>query len=170
MVTHGAGSVFIALGANLPSAHGTPRQTLEAALALLRAGGVEIAACSPWYVTAPVPASDQPDYVNGVARVRTRLAPGALMSLLHGIEARFGRVRVRRDEARVVDLDLIDYDGLVAPAGEGGPTLPHPRAHRRGFVLLPLRDVAPDWRHPVTGAHIDDLIGALPDVNDVRQL
>ena len=136
----------------------------------LAASGVEIAACSAWYATAPVPRSDQPDYINGAARLLTDLNPAALLALLHAVEDSFGRVRVNRNEARAIDLDLIDYAGLVLASESEGLTLPHPRAHLRGFVLLPLRDVAPDWRHPITGAHIDALIGDLPDVNDVRRL
>ncbi|MGE0668025.1 MAG: 2-amino-4-hydroxy-6-hydroxymethyldihydropteridine diphosphokinase [Sphingomonadales bacterium] len=163
-------SIYIALGANLPSRHGSPRDTLEAALAALEAEGIGIIARSHWYATAPVPRSDQPDYVNGAARIATDLEPEALLALLHRIEDRFGRVRAGRNEARVLDLDLIDYAGLVVePEGEG-LRLPHPRAHLRGFVLLPLRDVAPDWRHPIIRAHIDDLIARLPDASGVRRL
>lgn len=163
-------AIYIALGANLPSAHGAPRDTLLAVLAALEAAGVAIVARSAWYASAPVPRSDQPDYVNGAVRVCTQLGPADLLALLHRIEDGFGRVRVERDEARVIDLDLIDYGGMVVePAGEG-LRLPHPRAHLRGFVLLPLRDVAPDWRHPVTGRSIDALIGDLSDPDDVRRL
>lgn len=162
--------IFIALGANLPSDHGAPEATLEAALAAIRAAGVTVEARSPWYATAPVPRSDQPDYVNGVARVYTQLGPADLLALLHRIEDAFGRVRLNRNESRVIDLDLVDYGGVVTgPDGEG-PVLPHPRAHLRGFVLLPLRDVASDWRHPVTGRSIDALIGDLSDLDDVRRL
>jgi 2-amino-4-hydroxy-6-hydroxymethyldihydropteridine diphosphokinase len=170
IVTSQSHPIFIALGANLPSDHGAPEATLEAALAAIRAAGVTVEARSAWYATAPVPRSGQPDYVNGVARVSTDLAPADLLAVLHRIEDRFGRMRAARNEARVIDLDLIDYGGVVTgPDGEG-LVLPHPRAHLRGFVLLPLRDVAPDWRHPVTGDSIDALIGDLSDLNDVRRL
>jgi 2-amino-4-hydroxy-6-hydroxymethyldihydropteridine diphosphokinase len=170
IVTSKSTPIFIAAGANLPSARGTPVATLTAALDELTAAGVEIEARSAWYATAPVPRSDQPDYINGAARIRTSLDPEALLALLHRIEDAFGRVRVNRNEARAIDLDLIDYAGRVRMSEGEGLVLPHPRAHLRGFVLLPLRDVAPDWRHPITGTHIDALIGALPDVNDVRRL
>ena len=163
-------AIYIALGANLPSDHGAPEATLEAALAAIRAAGVTIEARSPWYASAPVPRSEQPDYVNGVARVCTQLGPAELLALLHRIEDAFGRVRRYRNESRVVDLDLIDYGGVVAGSHGGGPVLPHPRAHLRGFVLLPLRDVSPDWCHPVSGRSIDALIGDLSDPDDVRRL
>jgi 2-amino-4-hydroxy-6-hydroxymethyldihydropteridine diphosphokinase len=163
--------IIVALGANLPSArHGPPRATLEAALAALAQSGVRVLARSSWYASPPVPRSDQPDYVNGVARVATDLGPADLLACLHRIEAAFGRVRTARDAARAIDLDLIDYAGLVTAPDGPGPILPHPRAHLRGFVLIPLREVAPDWRHPITAEPVDALIRALPDAHQVRRL
>jgi 2-amino-4-hydroxy-6-hydroxymethyldihydropteridine diphosphokinase len=81
------------------------------------------------------------------------------LALLHQVEARIGRERRTRNEPRAVDLDILDYDGLVRA---DAPMLPHPRMQARGFVLLPLRDVAPGWRHPVSGAGLAELIAALP--------
>ncbi len=151
--------ILIGLGANLPSAAGLPAATLAAALKALCAAGLAIERCSPWYRTAPLPAGDQPWYVNGVAAVATRLEPAEVLALLHRIEERFGRIRRERNEPRPLDLDLLDYDGLVRAAA---PVLPHPRLHERAFVLLPLRDVAPEWRHPVSGAGVAELIARLP--------
>jgi len=152
--------ILIGLGANLPSAAGPPQATLEAALAALVEAGVKVVARSRWYRTAPVPPSDQPWYVNGVVQVETSLAPGDLLRLLQGIERRFGRARGRRNAARSLDLDLLDYDGRI----EDGPALvlPHPRLHQRAFVLLPLAEIAPRWRHPRLGQDIASLIAALP--------
>lgn len=150
--------ILIGLGANLPSAAGAPAATLAAALAELEAAGVAVERRSPWYRTAPLPADDQPWYVNGVAAVATRLGPEELLALLHRIEAGFGRRRRRRNEPRELDLDLLDYQGLVRAAA---PVLPHPRLTERAFVLLPLADVAPGWRHPATGAGTAELIAAL---------
>ena len=162
--------ILLGLGANLPSAsYGKPEATLAAALAALAAEGVTVERLSPWYRSAPVPAvDDQPWYVNGVAAVTTALAPEALHALLHRIEQRFGRVRRARNEPRVLDLDLLDYDGQVRP-GERA-VLPHPRLHERAFVLLPLRDVAPGWRHPTLGRAVDELIAALPPGQQVERL
>jgi 2-amino-4-hydroxy-6-hydroxymethyldihydropteridine diphosphokinase len=152
--------ILIGLGANLRSdTHGPPEATLEAALAALEAEGVRVVQLSPWYRSAPVPASDQPSYVNGVAAVESTLAPAQLLALLHRVEARFGRTRATRNEPRVLDLDLLDYHDLVY---NGEIILPHPRLQERAFVLLPLRDVAPDWRHPVSRASLAAMIAALP--------
>ena len=162
--------ILIALGANLPSVdHGAPRQTLEAALRILQAAGLRLVSRSRWYASAPVPPADQPDYVNGVIRVETGLAPAELLALLHRVEAALGRVRGQPNAARPADLDLLDYQGLVSAPGSS-PVLPHPRLHQRAFVLLPLADVAPGWRHPVTGQGLAELMVALPPDQACRPL
>jgi 2-amino-4-hydroxy-6-hydroxymethyldihydropteridine diphosphokinase len=154
--------ILIALGANLPSPHyGTPRQTCEAALAALAAQGVDVVRRSRWYQSDPVPPSGQPPFVNGVAELKTELSPADLLALLHRIEQEFGRIRRLRNEARVIDLDLLAYGERVSTAGEV-PELPHPRLAERAFVLLPLADLAPDWRHPVSGKRVADMVACLP--------
>lgn len=157
--------ILIGLGANLPSAAGPPATTLEAALERLASAGISTRRRSRWFVTRPVPVSDQPWFVNGVAAVETRLEPAALLAVLHEVEAAFGRVRGAPNAARTLDLDLLAYgDRVAAPAPGAGPILPHPRLHERAFVLLPLADVVPDWRHPATGRALAELIAALdPD-------
>lgn len=146
--------ILVAIGANLPRPGGTtPLQTcVEAAQALAELPGLQMHSLSHWYETEPVPRSDQPNYVNGVARLQRTHAhvipPDVLLASLQAIETRFGRRRGAANAARTLDLDLIDLDGLVRAAPD--PVLPHPRTHQRAFVLLPLLDVAPDWVHPAT--------------------
>jgi 2-amino-4-hydroxy-6-hydroxymethyldihydropteridine diphosphokinase len=141
-------AILIGLGANLDSPHwGTPRETLAAALAALAGEGVAIAARSGWYRSAPVPAADQPWYVNAVAVLATSLAARELLRLMQAIETRFGRVRGAPNAARVLDLDLLDYRGACVHSPD--LVLPHPRLHQRRFVLEPLAEIAPQWRHPV---------------------
>lgn len=157
--------ILVGLGANLPSVEGPPRQTLELALARLAARGIGIVAQSRWYETAPVPVSDQPWYVNAVARVETALAPAALLACLHEIERGFGRVRTVVNAPRAIDLDLLAYDDRVEA---GPPVLPHPRLQDRAFVLLPLRDVAPGWIDPRSGVALETLLERLPPGQDTR--
>jgi 2-amino-4-hydroxy-6-hydroxymethyldihydropteridine diphosphokinase len=152
--------ILLGLGANLPSSVGPPLATLEAALAALQAAGVMPVARSRWYRTAPVPASDQPWFVNAVAQVETSLDAPDLLALLQKIELGFGRRREIPNEARTLDLDILDYDGRVEE--RAGLILPHPRLHERAFVLLPLQDVAPNWRHPKLGRTVSALLAALP--------
>ena len=159
--------ILIGIGANLPGPYASTRDACETALQLLEKEGVKVLARSHWYETAPVPVSDQPWYVNGVAAVETDLPPEAVLLLLHQVEAHMGRVRKTRNEARVIDLDLLAYGGLVQ---KGPPSLPHPRLAERAFVLLPIRDLDPHWHHPQTGASVADLIAALPPGQEIRRI
>jgi 2-amino-4-hydroxy-6-hydroxymethyldihydropteridine diphosphokinase len=135
---------------------------LHAALAALEGHGVTVRRVSPWYRTAPVPASEQPWYFNAVAEISTDLPPDRLLAELHAMEEEFGRVRSIPNAPRIIDLDLLDYCGEIAAGGPGKATLPHPRMTGRAFVLRPLADVAPDWHHPVSGTSIQVLVAALP--------
>ncbi len=154
--------ILVALGANLPGPDGAPPdQTVARALAQVAAiPGLALVAASPWYETAPMPPSGQPPFINGVARLAGTIAPEVLLAALQAIEARFGRVRSVANAARTLDLDIIDIDGLRC----AGPDLilPHPRAHERAFVLVPLADVAPEWRHPLLGKSAGALLAGLP--------
>ena len=159
--------LFIGLGANLtPEGFNNPREGCEAALIALSEEGIHLKEVSNWYETAPVPVSDQPWYLNAVALATTGADAVMTLAALHRIEARFGRVRGVRNAARVLDMDLLDFAGKHSQ--DPGLTLPHPRMHLRAFVLLPLREICPDWCHPVSGATIDDLIGQLPACQQIR--
>lgn len=157
--------ILIALGANLPSLAGTPAQTLEAALLELPPAGITIEKRSGFYLSAAWPDPADPPFVNAVAAIRTDLAPPALLAVLHKIEARFGRERSEPNAPRTLDLDILDYEGRIE---EGPPQLPHPRMQDRAFVLLPLREVAPEWRHPVSGRTVSELIERLPSSGITR--
>jgi 2-amino-4-hydroxy-6-hydroxymethyldihydropteridine diphosphokinase len=161
--------ILVALGANLAGPAGEPAAQLAAALDAIDAEIGRVRACSRFY-DSPAwnpeagPDASQPRYVNAVAAIETALDPASLLAALLALEARLGRTRgtpdAPRNAARAIDLDLVDYDGLVreSPA----PVLPHPRMHARGFVLQPLAEVAPGWRHPVSGTTVEELIAALP--------
>tara|TARA_R110002124_G_scaffold10537_28_gene52438 strand:+ start:5081 stop:5602 length:522 start_codon:yes stop_codon:yes gene_type:complete len=152
--------IYIALGANLPSAGRSPAETMAAALAMLGSRGLQrVARSSDWHSPAwPDPSA--PAYVNAVASVETRLGPRSLLNLLHEVEAEFGRTRHKRWESRVLDLDLLDYRGELH-RDEAGMEVPHPRMTGRAFVLLPLAEIAPGWREPGEGRTIEALIKAL---------
>lgn len=151
--------ILIALGANLPSRAGTPAATLRAALGTLPKRNVAVETVSPFYKSAAWPDPQDPEFVNAVAHVDTELSPQDLLAVFKETERAFGCRSAERNAPRPLDLDILDYEGRVEP---GTPTLPHPRMHQRGFVLIPLRDVAPLWRHPVYGLLVDTLIESLP--------
>lgn len=151
--------ILIALGSNLPSLAGDPSATLRAALMHLAQNGVPQLAVSRFYSTPAWPDPGDPAFVNAVARVMTELSPSELIARLHETETAFGRLRDTRNAPRTLDLDILDYDGRVE---QGPPVLPHPRMETRAFVLIPLRDVAPDWRHPVSGRSVEELLAAIP--------
>lgn len=148
--------IYVALGANMASPAGPPAVTLARALELMPKHRIEVAAVSPFYRTPAWPDASDPPFVNAVAEVQTQLLPGELLKALLTIEKAFGRVRKKPNEPRTLDLDLIDYGGLVSDTEQ--LSLPHPRMHERAFVLRPLADVAPGWRHPDTGEAISDLL------------
>jgi 2-amino-4-hydroxy-6-hydroxymethyldihydropteridine diphosphokinase len=158
--------ILVAIGANLPGPDGAPalETCRRAAAALDRLPGLRLRALSRWFATAAwPPGSGAPDYVNGVALLwpRPSAAPpdaAALLGLLQGIEAAFGRVRPYPNAPRTLDLDLVDVDGLVRHGPD--PVLPHPRMQDRAFVLAPLCDLAPGWRHPALGRSAAELLAA----------
>ena len=161
--------LFLGIGANLvPDGYDSVREGCEAAIALMPSMGIEVEMVSPWYETAPVPISDQPWFVNAVIAARSALPPASVLAALHDIEARFGRTRTVRNEARVLDIDLLDYDGQLLE--EGGLTIPHPRLDQRAFVLLPLRDLEPAWVHPQSGKSVRELVAGLDPDQEIRRM
>ncbi|HTQ69941.1 MAG TPA: 2-amino-4-hydroxy-6-hydroxymethyldihydropteridine diphosphokinase [Acidocella sp.] len=154
--------ILIAIGANLPGKDGAaPLETCKAAAEAVRAiPGLGFVTLSAWYRTAAIPASSQPDYCNGIIRLEGEVDPLSLLKALQEIEARFGRERSVANAARTLDLDIISLNGIIRAAPD--PVLPHPRAHHRAFVLRPLMDVAPAWRHPVLRKTVITLLAELP--------
>ena len=183
-------AIVVALGSNQALGQAGPAQLLDRALDRFEGAGVRVQRVSRYFGTPCFPAGAGPDYVNAAAVIQTALTPQALLGALHGIEADLGRERRARWAARTVDIDLIAYGQQVLPDMQGFAAwhdlplerqqqeapdrliLPHPRMHERGFVLVPVLDVAPDWKHPVLGRTVRQMVADLPPeaLKEVRAL
>jgi 2-amino-4-hydroxy-6-hydroxymethyldihydropteridine diphosphokinase len=178
------------MGGNLPSRAGPPEATIRAAIDRIRAGltGPErLRAQSRMYRTPCFPAGAGPDFVNAVIDLDLTGRAQSVLDRLHALEAEFGRQRERRWAGRTLDLDLLDFGGAVLPdvsafsfwrdlaenrqQTEAPDALiaPHPRLQDRAFVLVPLHDVAPDWRHPVSGLDAAGMLARL-DPAEIAQI
>jgi 2-amino-4-hydroxy-6-hydroxymethyldihydropteridine diphosphokinase len=160
--------------------YSAPDRTLSRACDALSAAPLQIVARSRVFATPAFPDPSKPEYVNSCVTVTTSLAPKALLEVLHGIEQDLGRARDERWGMRTLDLDLLALGAWVLPDVEtylrwqglgledqvartpDQLILPHPRIADRPFVLVPLQDVAPLWRHPVTGKTASEMLEALP--------
>ncbi len=174
--------VLVALGANLPHDGRSPADTVQAAINALPGEGLAILRASRLYATPCFPAGAGPDYVNAAIWLRARPGVGArdILAALHRTEALFGRARAERWGMRTLDLDLIAMGDLILPdpatashwrdlpperqiaATPDRLILPHPRLQDRAFVLVPLADVAPRWRHPATGLTVTQMLRRIP--------
>ena len=149
-------TAFIALGANLKKNKDLSlKENIQKALKYFPEQSIKIIEISNWYKSEPFPKLSQPWYINAVAKISTNKSPENLLNSLHEIEELFGRKRNKLNEARTLDLDLIDFNGIVK---KENPILPHPRMHLRKFVLLPLRDIEPQWLHPCFKTKINELL------------
>jgi 2-amino-4-hydroxy-6-hydroxymethyldihydropteridine diphosphokinase len=141
--------VVIALGGNLPGDFGSSEALLEAALARFAQAGLPVVTRSSWWRSAAWPEPDGNEYRNGVVLVEARFSPLHTLQTLFSIEAEFGRRRAQKNAARTLDLDLIAHGRTLMEQPE--LVIPHPRAHERLFVMGPLAEIAPEWRHPRLG-------------------
>lgn len=147
-------TAYLALGSNL----GNRAANLEAARDAMGLK-TRLMAASPLYETAPWGYASQPDFLNQVVRIETKLPPIELLAFLKSIESNLGRKTSFRFGPRLIDLDILSYENLVLELP--GLTIPHPRIVERAFVLVPLADLAPDWIHPQSGQAISQLLQAV---------
>lgn len=151
--------ILIGLGGNLASHAGAPVDTFRSALRALDAASAKVVRVSSLYVSPPWPSGDGPEFFNQAAEIETRLPPGSLLQLLLRVEAAHGRVRRDKWGPRTLDLDILDYHGLITDIDF--IALPHPWVEQRAFVLKPVAEIAPKWRHPISGLLASEALGAL---------
>ena len=173
-------NVVIALGANMFADRTSPIDVFHAAFEMLQDKGIRTKCISKFYRTPCFPAGSGPDYINACASLTCQIGPEDLLQHLHDVEEKLGRKRIKRWDSRIIDLDLLFMDNFVRPDAqtllhwinlppdqqqEVAPQqliLPHPRLQDRAFVLVPLMDVAPNWRHPVLKKTVKQLFEAMP--------
>lgn len=156
--------VYLGLGSNL----GDRRAHIERALELLSESGINLTRVSSLYRSEPVDVTAQPWFLNCVAETETELMPLQLLRRLKRIEACLGRRRGRRRGPRTIDIDILLYASHVMDTSE--LSIPHPRMAERRFVLLPLRELAPELRHPVSRRTVAELLAATVDHSRVVKL
>jgi 2-amino-4-hydroxy-6-hydroxymethyldihydropteridine diphosphokinase len=145
----------IALGSNLAGLYDSREALLEVALAALPGLGIMVRARSSWWRSAAWPDPTRPEYLNGIALVETDADPRVLLERLMGLERAFGRRRDQINANRTLDLDLIASGRMRLD--EPGLVVPHPKAAERRFVMGPLAEIAPNWRHPLSGQTAETL-------------
>ena len=155
-------SVYLALGTNL----GDREENLSRARALL-SPKVKIIEASPIYITPPWGYEDQPDFLNQVLEVQTKLKPRPLLKFLKKIETKMGRLETFRNGPRLIDIDILFYGQRVIRGTE--LSIPHPRLYERAFVLVPLNDIAPNFIHPVLNMTVETMLSKI-DVKGVHPL
>jgi 2-amino-4-hydroxy-6-hydroxymethyldihydropteridine diphosphokinase len=153
-------AVVIALGSNLAGAYASSEALLDAAVGALSGIGVRVRARSFWWRSSAWPDATRPAFLNGVVLGETELAPPALLGALADMEREFGRLQGAVNAPRTLDLDLIAHGRAVV--NEPDLILPHPRAYERKFVMGPLAEIAPEWRHPIGGKSAAQLAGEAP--------
>lgn len=155
--------ILLGLGSNF----GACIQNLT--LGLRRLGETaEVQATSSVYRSAPVGCRDQPDFLNVVWAGHTELAPDALLAETRAIEQSLGRVRSFPNAPRTIDIDILAYGDVALDTPE--LTLPHPRLHQRAFVLVPLAEIAPEWRHPIFGKTAAELLAEAGPVERLERI
>lgn len=161
-------SVYLGLGSNLHGLWGAPYECLERAADVLEEKNIKISITSGHYESPALGLGMQPLFVNRVFSVSTDLSPGALLRQLKWIEYAAGRRRGAHWGARPLDIDILDYRGQVlnwkggrATQGASALILPHPELEKRAFVLKPLCEIAPNWRHPALHATASQLLASL---------
>ncbi len=156
--------ILIGLGSNISGPWGAPQEAVARALKELNVAPLKLVKASTLIITKPFGVIDQPDFVNAVAKIKTDLKPEALIQKLHAIEQAAGRQRRERWGPRSLDLDILVYHTLTANSAEPALEqlqLPHPGISERRFVLEPIAEIAPYWRHPQTNLTAKNMLKKL---------
>ena len=157
--------IILGIGSNLSSKFGDRFKNIELAVSFIESHDIKILKKSSFYETPSYPNKNNPKFINMIVSIKTDLKPLELMSLLLSIENKLDRLRGKKNDPRTCDLDIIDYNNEVLNFVFNNNNFfsPHKNLSNRNFVLYPLREISPLWKHPVTNESIDTLILKLPN-------
>ena len=157
--------IFLGLGSNLSSKYGDKFVNIDLAISFLESYGIKLIKKSSFYKTPSYPDRENPKFINVVILVKTNLPPIDLMSVLVFIEEKLERKRVKKNDPRTCDIDIIDYNNQIFNLKFNNLdfTLPHKELTSRNFVLFPLQEISPMWKHPKSKETIDNLIQKLSE-------
>ena len=160
--------IYIGIGSNLDSSFGNRFKNIELAISFLEANKIKILKKSSYYESLSYPNRKKPKFINIIIKVETTLPPKDLMNILISIEEKLERKRKNKNDPRTCDLDIIDYNNKIMDLhlDANKLTIPHKNLSKRDFVLYPLREICPNWVHPITKTTIDVLIKDLKKVNN----
>ena len=159
-------TAFLAIGSNM----GDKKRNIELTKFKLEKNNIKIIKVSSKYETLSWPNKNNPKFINVVIKIKTDLSPLKLLEKCINIEKQLGRKRIKKNDSRTCDIDIVDYNQKILRKSKSlNLTLPHPEMHKRNFVLLPLFEIAKSWIHPVKKKEINKLIKLL-DIEDLRAI
>ena len=145
--------IYLSIGSNLPSSNGSRQQNIESAITYLKKLNVNLIKISSFYETPSYPNKSDPKFINICIKLESQIKPINFLTQMLEIEIKLGRTRVKKNEPRTCDIDIIDLNGKVIKNDQ--IILPHPKSHLRNFVIYPLKEIEPNWIHPVFNKKID---------------
>ena len=166
--------IFLSLGSNLPSSFGNRFENINLAVSFIKENGINVLKQSSYYETNSYPDISKPKYINMIIKVSTNFKPSIFTSILLLIEEKLERKRLNKNDPRTCDIDIVDFEKkrMTFKCQNLSFTVPHKNLRYRNFVLFPLREVCPEWKHPITDESIDNLIENLSndDKNSILKI
>ena len=155
--------IFLAIGSNLPSSFGDRFNNIDLAISFLKSHKIKLIKKSSYYETPSYPNMNNPKFINVVISINTNLSLSDLMSAIIIVEEKLERRRNKKNDPRTCDIDIIDYNKEIHDINHEGNNIvvPHSRLAYRSFVLIPLQEISPQWKHPKTKEIIGDIISNL---------
>ena len=145
--------IYLNIGSNLPSLNGGRKNNIEKAINHLKDLKFNLIKLSSFYETPSYPDKSKPKFINLCVKLKTKLKPLIFLDKIKEIETKLGRTRLKKNEPRTCDIDIIDYNGEIIDSYD--LIIPHPKSHLRNFVIYPLKEIEPHWLHPVFNKKID---------------